>query len=115
MISSNVAAFIALSASLTFGVQAQTQNSGPPSTKPASATAGPRALATAEVVEVYLKEKRILLKHGPIPNLGMSAMTMEFAVRNPKVLTSLRPGSNIKFTAEQVHEDYVVTFIEFAK
>ena len=115
MISSHAVAFVVALASLTSGVQAQTQTSGHPVAGSASATPESKALATAEVVQVYLKEKRILLKHGPIPNLGMSAMTMEFAVKNPKILNSLRPGNKIKFTAEKVQEDYVVTLIEFTK
>jgi Cu/Ag efflux protein CusF len=31
------------------------------------------------------------------------------------MLKSLKPGDKIKFTAAQVDEDYVVTFIELAK
>ena len=115
MLFSHAVAFGVSLVYLTSGVQAQTQVSGQPATGSASATAEGKALATAEVVQVYLKEKRILLKHGPIPNLGMSAMTMEFAVKNPKILNSLRPGNKIKFTAEKVQEDYVVTLIEFTK
>ncbi len=112
MVISHAVAVVSALACLCFGVQAQTHASGQPAIWPANATAESNALATAEVMKVYLKEKRVLLKHGPIPNLGMSAMTMVFSVKNPKILNSLRPGNKIKFTAEQVQQDFVVTFIE---
>jgi len=112
---SRAATFLALLVCLTSSILAQTQNSGQPATKSTNVSAESKALTSAEVVKVYPKEKRILLKHGPIPNLGMSAMTMEFGVKNSTMLNSLKPGDKVKFTAEMVKEDYVVTFIELAK
>ncbi len=112
MIFSKAVAVASALACLSSEVQAKTQASGQAAIWPANATAESKALASAEIVKVYLKEKRVLLKHGPIPNLGMSAMTMVFSVKNPKILNSLRPGNKIKFTAEQVQQDFVVTFIE---
>ncbi len=109
---SHTVAIVAALTCFSSGVQAQAQASGQTAIWPANADAEGKALATAEVMKVYLKEKRVLLKHGPIPNLGMSAMTMVFSVKNPKILNSLRPGNKIKFTAEQVQQDFVVTFIE---
>lgn len=106
--------FLALLASVTDSAQAQAQNPGQPALQAASA-ADHKALAKAEVLKVYRKEKRLLLQHGPIPNLGMSAMTMEFGVRNAGMLKSLKSGDRVRFTAEQVKDDYVVTFIEVTK
>jgi len=105
-------ALASLLAALAPGIQAQTQNPVHPTTAPAIAATEGKALASAKVLKVYLKESRLWLKHGPIANLGMSAMTMEFGVRDPKMLKSLKPGDDIKFTAELVKDDYVVTFIE---
>ena len=73
------------------------------------------SLASAEVIAVYPKEKRVLLKHGPIENLGMSDMTMEFGVANPRLLASLKRGKTVRFAAVKVKDDYVVTHVEAAR
>lgn len=75
----------------------------------ATANAG---LASAEVVAVYPKEKRVLLKHGPIANLGMSDMTMEFGVANRQMLASFKRGKKVRFSAVRVKGDYIVTHVE---
>ncbi len=106
---------MALLACITLSAQPQTQNSGHASSKSASAATKSTAFASAEVVDVYAKEKRLLLEHGPIANLRMSAMTMEFGVRDAKLLIGLKPGNKIRFTAEHVNDDYVVTSIEVTK
>ena len=72
-------------------------------------------LASAEVIAVYPKEKRVLLKHGPIENLGMSDMTMEFGVANPRLLASFKRGKKVMFSAIRVKDDYVVTHVEAAR
>jgi Cu/Ag efflux protein CusF len=107
--------FLGLLACLISSARAQTQASSQPAIKAAKAATQSIALAGADVVKVYRKEKRVLLRHGPIPSLGMSAMTMEFALSNAKMINSLKPGDKIKFRADQIDGDYVVTFIEFAK
>jgi len=111
----HVTTLLALVACSCSSVQAQKQALGQPTTKPATAAAESETLTGAEIVKVYPRDKRILLKHGPISNLGMSAMTMEFGVNNTNMLNSLKPGDKVKFTAEMVKEDYVVTFIELAR
>ena len=78
------------------------------------APAGTR-LASAEVIAVYPKEKRVLLKHGPIDNLGMSEMTMEFGVANPRMLASFTRGKKVMFSAARVEGDYVITHVKAAR
>jgi Cu/Ag efflux protein CusF len=97
-------------------VYAQAQSSG--QKKADSATTGSAAatsLTSAEVLKVYSKEKKVLLKHAPIPNLGMGAMTMEFGITDPKMLNSVKAGDKVRFAADQVKGQYVVTHIEMAK
>ena len=72
-------------------------------------------LASAEVIAVYPKEKRVLLKHGPIESLGMSDMTMEFGVANPRLLAFFKRGKKVMFSAVRVKDDYVVTHVEAAR
>jgi Cu(I)/Ag(I) efflux system periplasmic protein CusF len=72
-------------------------------------------LVSAEVIAVYPKEKRVLLKHGPIANLGMSEMTMEFGVASPRMLASFKRGKKIRFSAVMMKDDYIVTHVEPAR
>jgi Cu(I)/Ag(I) efflux system periplasmic protein CusF len=73
------------------------------------------SLSSAEVIAVYPKEKRVLLKHGPIPSLGMSEMTMEFGVTDARMLASFKRGKKVRFSAVMVKDDYVVTHVEPAR
>jgi Cu/Ag efflux protein CusF len=44
----------------------------------------------AEVRKIDAATGKITLKHGPIANLGMSAMTMAFPVKDPAMLKGLK-------------------------
>lgn len=66
-------------------------------------------------MKVYLEEKNIVLKHGPIPSLGMSSMTMDYGVADPKMLALAKPGAKVRFMVVQVDDEYMVTYIELAK
>ncbi len=50
--------------------------------KPAGQAKQASKPVAAEVRKVYLDTGKITLKHGPIDNLGMGAMTMTFAVKD---------------------------------
>ena len=86
-----------------------------PSGMKAAPTSRPTALATAEVLKVYKKEKRLLLRHGPIESLHMDAMTMEFGVADRKLLNRVKPGDKIRFAARRMGDDYLVTTLEVMK
>ena len=81
----------------------------------APASASLASLARAEVIAVYVKEKRVLLKHGPIDELGMSDMTMEFGLASPRMLASFKRGKKVMFSAVRVKDDFVVTHVELAR
>jgi Cu/Ag efflux protein CusF len=80
-----------------------------------SAGAVTSAMSRGEVLKVDAKGKKILLKHGPIANLGMGPMTMEYGVTDTKALVSVKAGDKVQFLADQVKGEYVVTRIEVAK
>lgn len=42
----------------------------------------------------------VVIAHGPLENLGMSAMTMAFRVKDPAWLTKMKPGDRIRFVAD---------------
>ena len=46
---------------------------------------------------------------GPIPNLGMDPMTMEFWVPDAKLLASLQPGDKMRFAAGRQDGEFVIT------
>ena len=97
-------------------IQAQTAPalSAPASATPAgSATKWP--LARGEVLEVDRQEKRVTVKHGPIRNLGMDAMTMEFLVPEGEPLPPLKPHDRIRFAAGWHGGEYLMTRIELVK
>jgi Cu/Ag efflux protein CusF len=70
------------------------------------------ALTEGEVRKVDKDAKKITLKHGPIQNLDMPAMTMVFQVKDTALLDKVKPGDKVKFRAEKVGGAYQVTRIE---
>jgi Cu/Ag efflux protein CusF len=76
----------------------------------------PSDLIAGQVMKVDQSAHKITIKHGPIPKLGMvEGMTMVFKAQDPAMLNSVRAGNKIKFDAEQVNGQYIVTKIETSK
>lgn len=55
-----------------------------------------------EVRKVDTDAKKITLKHGDIPNLDMTGMTMVFRVSDPALLAKVKAGDKVRFTADKV-------------
>ncbi len=68
-----------------------------------------------EVRKIDKAQGKVTLRHGPLENLGMPAMTMVFKVADPRMLESLKDGDKVRFTAEKINGVYTVTAIEAAK
>ena len=51
----------------------------------------PRPVA-AEIKKIDRHTGKVTLKHGPIENLGMGAMTMAFPMKDPAVLKNFKVG-----------------------
>lgn len=77
---------------------------------PAAAT-----LTAGEVRKVDLEQGKVTIKHDPIVNLDMPAMTMVFRAEKPELLKNVKVGDKIRFHAESVGGALVVTQIEAAK
>ena len=71
-----------------------------------------RALADGEVRKVGKVAKKITIKHGPLRNLDMPAMTMVFQVADPAMLARVKPDDKVKFRAEKAGGGYTVTKIK---
>ena len=72
-------------------------------------------LTEGEVRKVDKETGKITLKHGPIENLEMPAMTMVFQVKDEAVLDTVKPGDKVRFAAEKVKGNFTVTRIEAVK
>ncbi len=108
-----LAAF-ALAAAVPADAQSQSDHSAHHAAGPQVAQAG-QQLADGEVRKVDKDAKKITLKHGPIPNLDMPAMTMVFQVKDPALLDQVKPGDRVRFQAEKLGGAFTVTRIEQAK
>lgn len=73
------------------------------------------ALTNGEVRKVDAGASKITIKHGPIENLEMPAMTMVFRVKDPTLLAEVKAGDMVRFRAEQIGDVLTVTRIEKAK
>lgn len=80
----------------------------------ALAQAPAKEMTDAEVRKVDKDAKKVTLKHGPIKNLDMPAMTMVFQVKDAALLDKIAEGDRIRFTAEQQQGAYVVTGVQKA-
>jgi len=59
-------------------------------------------LIDGEVKKVDKDTGKLTIKHGPITNLGMPAMTMVFRVNDPALLDKVKSGDKIRFAADKV-------------
>jgi Cu(I)/Ag(I) efflux system periplasmic protein CusF len=67
------------------------------------------------VTKIDQEQGKITLKHGPIKNLEMDAMTMVFAVGDPTMLKTVKVGDKVKFEADRVNGRITVTKLEKTK
>lgn len=68
-----------------------------------------------EVRKVDKEQGKVTLRHGPLANLDMPAMTMVFKASDPKLLDGLKEGDKVKFTAEKVNGAFTVTALQVQK
>ena len=80
--------------------------------------AGARAqsLIDGTITKVDTSAGKITIKHGPIKKFDMDdGMTMVFRAQDPAMLQVVKPGDKVKFDAENVNGQFVVTKIEKSK
>lgn len=73
------------------------------------------ALTDGEVRKIDKDAKKLTLRHAPIKNLDMPAMTMVFQVKDLAMLDQVKVGDKVKFQAEKIGGALTVTQIEAAK
>ena len=85
------------------------------STHQPKAAANATDYAEGEVRKVDKEAGKITLRHGPIANLDMGAMTMVFRAKEPALLDKVKEGDKVRFRAEKVQGAITVMEIEPAK
>jgi len=70
------------------------------------------AMSHGEVKKVDVAAGKLTIKHGPLDNLGMDAMTMVFKVKDPAMLSQVKPGDTIDFIADEVAGALTVVKLE---
>ncbi|CAJ0794091.1 MAG: copper-binding protein [Ralstonia sp.] len=63
--------------------------------KPSTQASQAAKPVTAEIKKIDLQAGKVTLKHGPIENLGMPAMTMAFPVKDAGSLKSFKEGDPV--------------------
>lgn len=98
----------------SYGAYAQTSSPTPAADDHAAhhATTAATPQSDGEVRKVDKEQGKLTLRHGPLENLGMPAMTMVFKAGDPKLLDGLKEGDKVKFTAEKVNGTFTVTAIQ---
>lgn len=79
---------------------------------PASPIQAADLLSEGEVRKVNREAGKVTLRHGPLTNLDMPAMTMVFTVADPKLLDGLKEGDKVRFTADRKDGTFLVTAIQ---
>ena len=74
-----------------------------------------RVMTDGVVRRVDPANGKLTLRHGPIVNLDMPAMTMVFRVQPPELMNTLKVGDAVKFHAESINGALTVTAIQPAK
>ena len=73
-------------------------------------------LSDGEIRKVDKSAKKLTIKHGPLQNIDMPAMTMVFQVKDVKMLDQVKAGDKVKFEAGLLPGGKtVVTRIEVVK
>jgi len=73
------------------------------------------ALVDGEVRKIDKEQGKVTLRHGPIANLDMPAMTMVFKVADARMLDAVREGDRVRFAAHKVNGTITLTELEVAK
>ncbi len=75
-----------------------------------------QALTDGVVTKIDASAQKITIKHGPMKKFDMEeGMTMVYAVKDASLLGKVKAGDKVKFDADNVNGQFVVTTIEKAK
>ena len=68
------------------------------------------------VTKIDASASKITIKHGPMKKFEMEdGMTMVYHVKDAAVLSAVKPGDKVKFDAEHINGQFIVTKIQKVK
>jgi Cu/Ag efflux protein CusF len=74
------------------------------------------ALTDGVVTKVDASASKITIRHGPLKKFDMEdGMTMVFRAQDPAMLQAVKAGDKVKFDAENINGQFVVTKIQKEK
>lgn len=103
-----------LVATFTAPVHAQQPPAADHSAHHAAPAKNNTVLSDGEIRKVDKDAKKLTIRHGPIQNLDMPAMTMVFQVKEAALLDKVKVGDKVKFHAEKISGGFAVTHLEAA-
>lgn len=77
-----------------------------------SAPAGASDVVNGEIRRVDKEARKLTIRHEPLANLDMPAMTMVFQVADPALLDKVKQGDKIRFRAAKVNGAFTVMGLE---
>ena len=69
-------------------------------------------MVDGEVRRIDKEQGKVTLRHGPIPNLDMGAMSMVYRVKEAGMIDRLKVGQKIRFEAAKIDGELTVTRFE---
>lgn len=101
---------LALATALALPGQAQPRADGA-----AAQTSANAEMTAGEVVKLDPVNAKITLKHAELKNLALPAMTMTFRVKDASLFVGLNAGDKVRFSAEKIGGQFIMTRIEAAR
>jgi Cu/Ag efflux protein CusF len=68
-------------------------------------------MSHGEIKKIDAAAGKLTIKHGPLVNLGMDAMTMTFKVKSAAMISQVKVGDKVDFVAEDLDGGLTVTML----
>jgi Cu(I)/Ag(I) efflux system protein CusF len=105
---------LALALALPFASHANTEAATAAVEAPAGETAQ-TSMTEGEIKRINKETGKLTIKHGPIVNLNMPAMTMVFRAADAAMLDQVKVGDQVRFVVEKIEGKYTVTQLQPAQ
>jgi Cu(I)/Ag(I) efflux system periplasmic protein CusF len=72
-------------------------------------------MVQGQIKKVDVSAGKMTIKHAAIPNLDMDGMTMVFKAGDPVMLSEVKPGDKVMFSADKVNGQLTVMTVQKGK